>query len=159
MRRRQHQSAFADFGCAFRSEKPCLDRRGSGRAERTVHALGGLEYLSADQYHCGREHAKRSAGNKRLRQIGLWRTVSTFWYASLLLQDLRARSRIGFTFRREAEPVGWGDERSCDCAGRIDGSLFAQKIAVAAVCDRRGIQFRPQFQSEATTVRIITRLN
>jgi phosphatidylethanolamine-binding protein (PEBP) family uncharacterized protein len=42
----------------------------------------------------------RSPGNKRLRQIGLWRTVSAVWYASLLLQGFRARSGTGFTFRR-----------------------------------------------------------
>ncbi len=57
------------------------------------------------------------AGNKRLRQVGLRRTVSAFGHAPLLLQDFRAGSRAGFTCRREAEPTGHGDEKSCDCKG------------------------------------------
>ena len=76
--------------------------------------------------------SERSPGNERLREIGLWRTVSTFWCASLLLQNFRAGSGVEFTFRREAEPAGRSDERSCDCTGPIDGSLRKEKVARAS---------------------------
>ncbi len=41
--------------------------------------------LIVDDPDAPRKHAKGSPGNKRFRQIGIWRTVSTLWYASLLL--------------------------------------------------------------------------
>ncbi len=141
----------ADNRCSFGSENSCTHCRRSRCARRLVYTLAGLEHSVANQFHCGRECPKRRTRYKRLREIRLRWTVSALRHASVLLQSFRAGSRTGFAFRRETEPTGRSDERSCHRPGGIDGALRKEEVAAAAIfvppkCRRRG-----GLQSAATT--------